>query len=93
MYKTSGHGRAFLARAWCFLGGRRRDICQDNIECVFDGLGMPKLKCSLWGGGGESGTGDETGAGPSTSRVRSMLSWTGHWRTRGDSPSQQVQRG
>lgn len=40
MYKTSGHGRAFMARAWCFLGGVE-ETCQDTTECVSDGLGIP----------------------------------------------------
>lgn len=35
MYKTSGHGRAFLAGPGVFLGGVE-ETCRDNMECVFD---------------------------------------------------------
>lgn len=43
MYKTSGHGRAFLAGPGVFLGSRE-ETCRDNIECVFDRrLGSPEF--------------------------------------------------
>lgn len=74
MYKTSGHGRAFLARAWCFLGGRRRDIRQDTIECVFDGRSgesrVPSLRRTENTEVGDYGIGDEgeSGQEPLTGR-------------------------